>query len=142
MENLQKYYDLVENCISALGIELQTARIPDREGEWELTKGSATIWVLVQYLEQNKAAYVQVLAPIVSIPEHNLEKFYEELLEVNHTFYGVAFTKFKQWIYVKSIREAEGIDQNELFNMITRVGNYADMYDDVFSTKFGAKPIL
>jgi Putative bacterial sensory transduction regulator len=139
MPDLKPYYDMVENCIQELGVEPIKARMPNKEGEWELTKGSITVWVSITYLEQNKTSYIQVLSPVVNVPANNILKFYEDLLETNHTLYGVAFTKYDKWIYVKAIRETEGLDQNEVFNMITRVGNYADMYDDVFWAKYSAK---
>ncbi len=139
MADLQFYYEMVEGCLTELGIDAASVRTPNKEGEWELSKGSITLWVNITYLEQNKSTYIQVLSPVVSVPANNLQKFYEELLETNHTLYGVAFTKYDKWIYVKAIREVEGLDKNELFNMITRVGNYADMYDDVFWAKYSAK---
>lgn len=139
MADLQVYYEMVEGCIKELGIDPTNSRMPNKAGEWELTKGSITLWVSVTYLEQNKSTYIQVLSPIVSVPAQNIQRFYEELLETNHTLYGVAFTKYDRWIYVKAIREVEGLDSSELFNMITRVGNYADMYDDIFWAKYSAK---
>jgi len=139
MADLQVYYEMVEACITELGIDPIKVRTPNKAGEWELSKGSITLWVSITYLEQNKSTYIQVLSPVVSVPAQNIQRFYEELLETNHTLYGVAFTKYERWIYVKAIREVEGLDSSELFNMITRVGNYADMYDDVFWAKYSAK---
>jgi hypothetical protein len=139
MQDLQYYYQMVDDCIKELGIDPAKARIAGKKNEWELTKGSVSLWITITYLEQNKNTYIQVLSPVVNVPANNLLRFYEELLETNHTLYGVAFTKFDKWIYVKAIREIEGLDSNELFNMITRVGNYADMYDDVFWAKYSAK---
>ncbi len=139
MQDLQFYYDMVDSCVKELGADPLKARLPNKKGEWELTKGSITLWISITYLEQNKTTYVQVLAPVVNVPTSSVQKFYEELLEINHTLYGVAFTKYDKWVYIKAIREVEGLDNNELFNMITRVGNYADMYDDVFWAKYSAK---
>jgi hypothetical protein len=139
MQDLQFYYDMVDNCVKELGVDPEKARLPTKKGEWELTKGSITLWISITYLEQNKSTYVQVLSPVVNVPSNGVQKFYEELLEINHTLYGVAFTKYDKWVYVKAIREVEGLDNHELFNMITRVGNYADMYDDVFWAKYSAK---
>jgi hypothetical protein len=117
MPDLKYYYQIVDACIGELGIEPAKARIKD--GEWELTKGSITVWINITYLEQNKTSYIQVLSPVVNVPANNVQKFYEELLETNHTLYGVAFTKYDKWVYIKAIRETEGLDQSEVFNMIT-----------------------
>ena len=136
-QDLTPYYQMVEKCLASLGINLENAR-SKTAGEWTILKGSATIYIYVQYLEKNQDYYFWVVSPVCNAPdEHHQQKFYEELLETNHTLYGVAFTKYNKWIYIKSIRELKGIDLEEMFNIITRVGNYADMYDDVFNAKYG-----
>ncbi|MBC8110762.1 MAG: YbjN domain-containing protein [Verrucomicrobia bacterium] len=138
-ENLDMYYTMVEECLRGLGIEPTTAKGVN-EGEWTIAKGSALIYINLKYLEKNQEVYFWVISPISDLPEETLlTKFYEELLETNHTFYGVAFTKFDNKIYMKAIREVKGIDVEEMFNIITRIGGYADMYDDVFITKYGTK---
>jgi hypothetical protein len=135
--NLLPYYQQVEKCLETLGILPEKAR-RENLGEWTITKGSATIHIYVQYLEKNQDYYFWVISPVCNVPdEQYLRKFYEELLETNHTLYGVAFTKYEDWVYIKCIRELKGIDLEEMFNIITRVANYTDMYDDVFFAKYG-----
>jgi hypothetical protein len=136
-EDLSRYYAMVELCLKALGLEPAAARGKE-PGEWAIIKGSARILIYVQYLEKNGSSYFWVVSPITDIPEPRLLlKFYEEVLETNHTLYGAAFTKSEKWIYLKSIRELKGIDEEEMFNIITRIANYADMYDDVLFSKYG-----
>jgi len=76
------------------------------------------------------------MAPVVEIPTDNTEAFYREILEINHNLYGVGMTKFQSWIYVKTIRELDGLDGGEMMAMINRVGNYADDYDDKLRNKY------
>ncbi|OQY03273.1 MAG: hypothetical protein B6I20_05340 [Bacteroidetes bacterium 4572_117] len=76
------------------------------------------------------------MAPVVEVPTKNAEAFYREILEINHNLYGVGMTKHQSWIYIKTLRELEGIDANEMMAMINRVGNYADDYDDKLRNKY------
>ena len=43
---------------------------------------------------------------------------------------------YKDWAWLKMIRECDGLDENEAFGIITRVGNYADQYDDLLKEHY------
>ena len=62
------------------------------------------------------------MAPIIEIPVDGRDIFMTEVLEINHNLYAVGFTKYKEWLYLKGIREVEGLDQNEVAAMFNRVG--------------------
>ena len=63
--------------------------------------------------------------------------FFQELLELNDKLFGVAFGIYNGWTWLKVIREVDGMDENEAFAMLTRIGNYADQYDDYLINKYG-----
>jgi len=136
MENLQYYYDMVEKCISDLGVDPSLCR-GDKPGQWSLKKGSASVWIDVWHIDQENRGYFQVLAPVMEVPLTNQQSFFQELLELNYTLYGVAFVKYQNWIYVKLIRECDGLEQKEAAATINRVGWYADEYDDKLKVKYG-----
>ncbi|MCS7028582.1 MAG: YbjN domain-containing protein [Bacteroidia bacterium] len=138
MENLMKYYDVVEQAIAALGIDPKLCR-DQEQGKWNLKKGSAPIWIDLTYSEKDKRAYFQVMAPITKVPTTNREKFFEELLEINYILYGVSFTKYDDRIYIKVIREVEGLDVSEALAAIERIGYYGDFYDDYFQNKYAVQ---
>ncbi len=135
MENLSQYYQIVESAIKGLGIDPATCR-GQKPGQWDLKKGSASVWVDIMYIEKESRAYFQVMAPICEVPSAKLEDFYKELLEINYGLYGVSFVKYEKWIYIKMIREADGLDANECSSMLNRVGNYSDHYDDYLKEKY------
>ena len=139
MENLQASYDMIENCIRDLGVDPALCR-GETAGNWNLRRGSAFIRIDVAHIERENAAYFQVLAPVMQLPPSNLQAFYQELLELNFVFYGVAFVKLNDWIFVKVIREVDGLEQKEAAAMINRVGWYADEYDDKLKERYGAQP--
>jgi hypothetical protein len=79
------------------------------------------------------------MSPIFPVPTDEKIKnaLFANLLELNDTLYGVAFTVFQENIYVKVIREADGMDKAESLSLLLRVGNYADMYRLELSEKYG-----
>lgn len=137
--NLEPYYQLVEECINDLGVKPENAR-GENQGQWNLTKGSAQ--VMIDILESKDGwGYFQCLAPICKVPEKKQTEFLLEILETAHKLYGVGFTKFRDWIYVKTIRELNDISKKEVMAMLKRIGTYADDYDDYFKNKyFGDEP--
>lgn len=136
MEYLKRYYNIVEECIVRLGVDPNTCREPDKEGQWTLRKGSAQVWVDVFHSERENRAYYQVMSPIMTLPEKSQCEFYREVLEINDQLFGVAFTIYKDRLWLKVIREADGLDVDEAFNMLTRIGNYGDKYDDILIQKY------
>ena len=133
--DLQKYYNFVEGCINSVGVAPSICR-GKKTGQWNLKKGSANVWIDVWETEKKDYGYFQCMSPIVEIPTENTEAFYREVLEINHKLYGVGMTKFNSWIYIKAIRELEGLDQKEMMATINRVGVYSDKYDDLLRNKY------
>ena len=134
--DLTPYFQMVENCIKELGVDPNTCK-GEKDGQWNLKKGSANVWIDIFKKEKDYYGYFQCMAPVVKIPETNTVAFYQDVLEINHKLYGVGMTKFKDWIYIKTIRELEGLDQEEVMASIKRIGGYADDYDDYFKKKYG-----
>jgi hypothetical protein len=124
---------MVENCISSLGVDPAVCR-GDQPGQWNMKKGSANVWIDVFIINEN--GYFQCMAPVSAIPQVQKAEFYEEILETNHKLYGVGMTKFKDWIYVKTIREVEDLSEDEIMAQMNRIGVYADDYDDYFKNKY------
>jgi len=132
---LDAYYKMVDNCISKLGVDPNTCR-GEKPGQWDLKKGSASVWIDVFKNENSFSGYFQCMAPVVQIPTNMTKEFYEEVLEKNHSLYATAMTKYKDWIYLKTIRELDGIDEAEMTALMNRVGNYADDLDDYYKNKY------
>jgi len=135
--NLKYYYDIIENCIHRLGVDPVSCRSKDTEGHWSLKRGDITVWIDVWFIEREERAYFQVVAPIMETPTDRATQFYEDLLRLNDQLFGVAFTLYNHWTCLKVIREVNGLDMGEAYNMITRVGNYGIEYLKKLSKKYG-----
>jgi hypothetical protein len=138
---IEHYHNLVEQVLTEYKVDPATAR-GQNPGQWNLKLGSASVWVDIFQtkdaqgnLTQN--GYFQVIAPICEVPVNNQNLFTKELLEANHSLYGVAFSIYKDWAYIKSIRELMGLDKTEVMSTFDRVGIYADEWDDKLKTKYG-----
>lgn len=142
MEDLKPYYDVVEDGINQLGVDAEEAR-GENDGEWNLKRGNASVWIDLWYIEEEEGAYFQVMAPIMSLPEEEDKKnqLYQELLKLNYTLFGVSFALHEDGIYLKNIREVENLTASEVIFMIGRCGNYADSYNDELVKKFGGRRI-
>ena len=140
MFNLQTYYDMVERVITDFKVDPKLCR-GQAPGQWNMMLGSANVWIDVfQSKDQNgnfiESGYLQIMSPVVNIPQDRKEEFFHELLTINHKLYGTGFTVFENAAYIKSIRELEGLDQAEMMNTFKRVGYYADDYDDMLKAKY------
>lgn len=135
--DLTPYYTIVNNCISRLGVDPNSLK-DDKPGAWTLVKGSAKVWIDVWYIEKENRPYIQIMSPVMKIPKDQVKKssLFEELLTINDKLFGCAFTVFNEFVWLKSIRECEGLDDSEAFAMLTRIGNYADDYDDYLVEKY------
>lgn len=136
-EELVPYYQLVNNVITELGVDPSICFSPDKPGQWELKRGSATIWIdmFIDANNQNKG-YFQMMAPICEVPATRREEFLDEVLTIGHNLYGCGFTKYDKWIYVKLIREVDDLSQMEIRATFDRIGYYGDFYDDYFKNKY------
>lgn len=137
---IQFYYNLFEEALADFQIDPAAAR-GQQPGQWNLKLGSASVWADIF---QSKDAqgnltnydYFQVMAPVCDVPVNNQHLFTKELLEINHGLYGVAFTIFQEKAYIKSIRELQGLDKEEIKSTLNRVGIYADDFDDKLKAKY------
>ncbi len=139
---IEHYYKLIDEVLTEYQIDPAAAR-GQLPGQWNLKLGSASMWVDVFQSKDAQGnlvnyGYFQVIAPVCDVPVNNQHLFTKELLEANHSLYGVAFTIFKEKTYIKSIRELEGLDKSEVKSTFDRVGRYADDWDDKLKSRYFA----
>ncbi len=138
MENLSTYHAIIEAALQALNISPATAR-GQQPGQWNLQHGSAQVWIDCWHIERQGRAYYQVMSPVMELPGENQAHLMEELLHLNDKLFGVAFSLYKGLVWMKSIRECQGMDADEAQNILARIATYADMYDDYLIAKYGGR---
>lgn len=135
MENFEHYHRLIEDSIARIGLDPANAK-GQHTGQWLITKGTAKIALDLFVFQQEGPLFFSVMSPIMKLPKSNLEKLLLELLQLNHSMAGLAFTIHGDLIFVRALREAAGMDAQEAMNLILRVGNSADFYDEELQKKF------
>ncbi len=140
MQPIQYYYEMAEKVIAEFGVDPALCR-GQKLGQWSMKLGSASVWIDVFQSKDAQgnyinSGYLQIMSPIMNIPAERQQELYRELLEINHKLYGVGFTVFENGVYIKSIRELEGLDHSETVSTLKRVGYYADDYDDMLKAKY------
>ncbi|MFH0867364.1 MAG: YbjN domain-containing protein [Bacteroidota bacterium] len=139
MQNLETFYALVENVIKKIGVDPAVCR-GEKPGQWNMRKGSGDVWVDIWKLEDKDYGYIQIMGPVSQIPAGRELEFYKEMMEINHGLYACSLTKHENWLYVKSIRELEDLNESEVVAMFDRVGYYVDFYDDFIKNKYFTEP--
>ena len=141
MSILTDYYKIVEDVIKGLGVDPIECRGMDdndiaEDGQWNLSKGNASIWIDVFYDETNKENYFQVFCPIIEVPNGKMGEVATDALEIGHILFGISFTRVENWLYLKHIRELEDLSKNEISNIIDRIGVYGEEYEEYFREKY------
>ncbi len=127
---------LVENAIRKIGVDPAVCK-GEKVGQYSLVQGSANVWIDVLFVARENSCYFQVMSPIMIL--HNVTNkvgLFEELLTINDTLYNVAFTLFNNFVWLKTIREVKGLDEDEILAQIRRIGTYGDQYDDYLKQKY------
>lgn len=127
MPKLDKYYTIVEQAIAKIGLDPASFR-GEQLGDWTLQRGDYSIWIDVWYDQNEKVSYVQVVAPVMEIPEETQNLLFRELLQINVQLCGVAFCVHGNKIILKATRVAEGLDVEEAYAMIMLVGKYVNNF--------------
>ncbi len=135
---LDSYASTVQQILAAIGVDPQHSRLNTEQGYgWSFRHGSAIIEIYI--LQNGDAGFLQVLSPIVYLPQSGLLPFYRRLLELNLQLTNAAFGVFQEVVYVYNERPLDGMDNVEANNIISMVASYADEYDDKLIAEFGGR---
>lgn len=143
--NLRACEQLVETVLSHMGVDAQGSRLPGPAGEpgptgpaWGLSCGSAHIYITLTSSPTSPDNYIHIVAPILRPAENPSADFWKRLLELNgRVLTGAAFGLRDGEVVVTTDRSTLGLDQAEVEDMIRRIGEYADLYDDALTREFG-----
>lgn len=141
MKELKSYINIIDEAISDLGIDPEKTRGNDK-GQWNLQRDELMIWVDVWTPEKADKPFFQVLTPIMTLPDEDRKDFYKELLEINNSIFTVSFALHQNYVYLKSIREAEGLTKAEVASSLHYCSYYADYYATRLLDRFGGKKLV
>ncbi len=139
------YIKTVEDAFKKLGINPNDAKAPI-QGAWILKRGSATIRITLNSTPSSEGEQktLVMMVHISEIPRRNQRQFYRRLLEMNSSFVTERFEIFDNEIYLTASRYLEGLDSDEVVDMMKEISETADFVDNKikkeFSNAFGPPP--
>jgi hypothetical protein len=149
--DFQKAVDLVERTIRKLGLDPGGCRaaasapaagpIQTASAAWTLKRGSASVLVTVASYETENASYLRVASPIVGLPADAAKQTacLRRLLELNAAgLANAAFGLVGDRVVAVSERPVEGLDPEEVEQMVRHLAAVADTFDDRLAKEFGA----
>lgn len=135
---LENYAATVEQILPTIGVDPAQSRLNTEQGYgWSFRRGSATIEVYVS--QQNDEGILQVLAPILHLPDKGLLPLYRRLLEFNLQMTNASLGLYLDVVYVFSQRPLEGLDSVEANQIVGIVAQYADELDNQLYNEFGGR---
>jgi hypothetical protein len=139
---LRSAAQLIEEVLRARGLDTSKARLSSAEGPaWSLRQGSAEVLVFLTP-HQSGSATLQVVAPVLRASAEALAQgaLCRRLLELNATsLQQAAFGLRGDQVVLTSDRSTEGLDAVEVEEMLVRVADYADHWDDVLVAEYGGR---
>lgn len=134
----QQASSTVESVLRKLGLDPATSKVRDEDGTraWGLLRGSAQ--VLLQVSQTDQGTWLRVIAPVVKLPKSDARPaFFERLLELNaRSMRNASFGVLNDGVVIVSERPTDGLDANEVEQILKHVGALADHYDDLFIKEY------
>ncbi len=137
--NFKACEQMVVSFLAARGLDVGRSRIESETGPaWELRHGSAEVYIFLSAGEGDN--YIQVVSPVMVPTADSLQRpeLLRRLLELNaNELTGAAFGLRDDEVVLTTDRATAGLDRVELEEMVQRVAEYADHYDDALTVEFG-----
>lgn len=135
-DNVEKTIRYVERLLGEVLEDPAQARMGGQLG-WNIMLGSANIEILIAESENTQT--LQVVAPIIHLPQTGLLPLYRRLLELNMMNPGITFGVYGDVVFLYNERPLEGLDEVEVRDIIQRMAVNADKYDNELVTEFGGR---
>lgn len=130
---------LVEETIGKLGLDPASTRVKGTDGAWTLQRGSASVLVTVARHEGEDTTYLRVASPVVKVPasKESQTPLFRRVLEMNASgLANAAFGLLGGNIVVVSERPAQGLDAQEVEQIVRHLAAVADTFDDRLAKEF------
>jgi hypothetical protein len=138
--NLKACEQMVESVLAERGVDPAVSRIESAAGPaWGMTQGSAELYIFLTAAASGEN-FIQVVSPVMRPSGEAMSggRFMKRLLELNaNELTGAAFGLRDDEVVLTSDRSTSGLDRVEVEEMIRRVSEYADKYDDALTLEFG-----
>ena len=141
--NLASTVAMIEDLLIERGYFLNDCRaeVPGTIRAWKVPKGSAV--VRISLLDRPDFPHLRVASAVFRHPPGvDRVSLYHELLSRNAELCGAAFAVVGDQVVMVAERSTLDLDRSELADMITRLQNYADHFDDVLVAAYGGDLVV
>lgn len=139
--NFESTTTMVEEALIELGHVVDDCRVtsPEAARAWRVRKGSAEVGIFL--VERDDYWHLRVVAAVMTLTDEVDEaRLYRRLLELHGgQVYGAAFAVRDRFVMLVSERSTLDLDRSEVLDLIRRVQNYADDWDDRLVEEFGGE---
>ena len=127
----------IEEAFKKLGLDPKDAKSPI-QGAWIFKRGSATVRVMLNSTPTSNGDQrtLAMMAHIMPIPSRKKGDFFRRLLEMNSSFINERFEIFDNEIYITATRYLEGLDSEEVVDIMKEISETADFVDDKLKKEF------
>lgn len=125
---LEPYYKLVDDAISALGLNPEETK-GQQAGQWNLKKGKFDIFVDVW--EQENHFLFQIISPLCSLPDENKEAFTLHLLKKNYGLSSLAYSIMDDSVFLKYTTELHSLTKENIVALLSKTAFYAEQSEFV-----------
>ena len=137
-QRLDVYAATVRQILASLQVDPESSRLSTTEGYgWSFRRGSAIIEIYIH--QPQDVGFLQVLSPIMHLPQSGLLPLYRRLLELNLRLTSASMGVYQDVVYVFNERPLDGLDSTEATTIINMVAEYADEWDDKLIAEFGGR---
>lgn len=127
----------IEEAFRKLGLDPKDAKSPI-QGAWIFKRGSATVRVMLNSTPTSDGDQrtLAMMAHIMPIPRRQQKDLFRRLLEMNSSFINERFEIFDNEIYLTASRYLEGLDADEVVDIMREISETADFVDDKLKKEF------
>ncbi len=141
--NLRSCIQMVEDVIKTLGHDPDESRIETHDDmpAWRVQKGSAFVTVIIHSDGKGDENQLQVSAAVVRLDTSvDRPRLFQRLLELNaSSIKGAAFGLRDSEVVLVSERSTLDLDLSEVEDLVKKIEEYADHYDDALVAEFGGQ---
>ena len=141
--NLRSCIQMVEDVIKTLGHDPDESRIETHDDmpAWRVQNGSAFVTIVLQGDDKASENLLLVSAELVRLDgKIDRLKLFQRLLELNvSSIKGAAFGLRGSDVVMVAERSTLDLDRSEVEEVLKKVEEYADHYDDVLVAEFGGQ---
>ncbi len=137
---VEQVYSMIEKYFHRRRLNIEDHLMDACEGYgWWITERDIKVYVFIQEALKGKSIEIRCTSPIVHFPIVNRDLFCTRLLEINRDLSWCCLAAFEDVVLVSAQRPIEGLDQEELDNIIWTVSQTANELEDRLSKEFGAR---